>query len=98
MASISAALIEVDPDLPNKQTELKKTQSQVIRDEISRRNLMKLTFKDLPRPFWYRVGLLILFFSIFCVHIFTVKQHSYDLFGDILDTLGYLLATAFCLG
>jgi two-component system, cell cycle response regulator len=59
---------------------------------------MKLTFKDLPRPFWYRVGLLILFFSIFCMHAFTVKQHSYDLLGDILDTLGYLLATAFCLG
>ncbi len=59
---------------------------------------MKLTLKDLPRPFWYRVGLLILFSSIFCVRIFTTRQHSYDMFGDILNTLGYLLATAFCLG
>ncbi len=59
---------------------------------------MKLTFKDLPHAFWYRVGLTILFLSIFWVHLFTANRDFYDLFGDLLDTFGYVLATAFCLG
>lgn len=59
---------------------------------------MKLTFKDLPRPFWFRVALFILFTCGFCIYTLIDAHNRYNLLGDIFDTLGFLLAAICCFG